>query len=208
MLSVPDWQLKKVMQNKSMQFRQIENDEAIFVSPEKNIQFIIKRSKRKTMALSVNAENKVMVRAPLRLSMHEIYRFVDKQKDWIASQLEKQSSRVLLPSLTPQEKEYYREQVRIRAIRILKNDELCPKPKKIFVRYAKTRWGSCSSNGNISLNGYLALLPDTLFHYVLYHEITHLEHMNHSRLFWDTLEERLPRARNLEKQLRLYRIPP
>lgn len=184
-----------------------EDTENIYTSPEQKIQFFIRRSKRKTMALSVNSESMVMVRAPLRLAIGEIYRFVDKQKDWISVQLEKQSSRILLPSLTPQEKEYYRKQVKMRAILVLEKDLTCPKPQKIFIRYAKTRWGSCSSNGNISLNGYLALLPDTLFQYVLYHEITHLEHMNHSLLFWNALESRLPSARNLEKQLRAYRIP-
>ena len=195
------------MKLKQMEIAQTENEEVAFTSPETHIPFFVKRSKRKTMALSVNAENKVMVRAPLRLPIKEISRFVDKQKDWIASQLEKQSRRILLPSLTTREKEYYREQVRIHALLLLQKDAVCPKPQKVFVRYAKTRWGSCSSNRNISLNGYLALLPDTLFKYVLYHEITHLEHMNHSRLFWDALERRLPHARNLEKQLRMYRIP-
>lgn len=62
-------------------------------------------------------------------------------------------------------------------------------------RNQKTRWGSCSSNGNISLNVRLLFLPPQLVDYVIAHELTHLDHPDHSPRFWNALEAMLPGSR-------------
>lgn len=70
------------------------------------------------------------------------------------------------------------------------------------VRGQRTRWGSCSSRGTISLNRRLLFLPPTLVEYVMLHELCHGAHPDHSPGFWSLLESRLPGARALDKQLR------
>ncbi len=73
---------------------------------------------------------------------------------------------------------------------------------KIFIKHQKTRWGSCSTRGNINLNAKLLFLRQELRDYVIVHELCHLRHMNHSKLFWAEVQKYIPHARSLQKELR------
>jgi predicted metal-dependent hydrolase len=73
---------------------------------------------------------------------------------------------------------------------------------RVFVRAQKTRWASCSSHLNISLNLKLLFLPQDLVHYVLLHELCHTVHLNHSREFWSLLGRCLPDYAGSNKSLR------
>ena len=69
---------------------------------------------------------------------------------------------------------------------------------------AETRWGSCSANGTISFSWMLAQCPVELIDYVIWHELTHLEEMNHSPRFWAKLERHCPGARMYRARLRRF----
>ena len=73
--------------------------------------------------------------------------------------------------------------------------------KKIRIGNQRSRWGSCSGRGTISLNWRILLLPFELGEYVIYHEIVHLEQMNHSPQFWNRLEQIVPNAKKVDKEL-------
>ena len=73
---------------------------------------------------------------------------------------------------------------------------------KVFVKHQKTRWGSCSSRGNINLNAKLVFLRLELRDYVIIHELCHLRHMNHSKAFWSSVQSYIPHAKALQKELR------
>lgn len=77
---------------------------------------------------------------------------------------------------------------------------------KISVRDQATRWGSCSAKGCINYNWRLILLPTDLTDYVIVHELAHLKEMNHSKNFWDLVEQELPDYMQRRRRLKDYEI--
>jgi hypothetical protein len=75
--------------------------------------------------------------------------------------------------------------------------------RRLQVRRQRTRWGSCSRNGTISLNACLLFQPPEVVDYLLLHELAHTRHMNHSRRFWALVARHEPRWRELDAALML-----
>lgn len=75
----------------------------------------------------------------------------------------------------------------------------------VGIKQLKSRWGSCNSNREITLNLYLMQLPWHLIDYVLVHELVHTKVMQHGAPFWLEMEKHLPNAKSLRKQMSTYR---
>lgn len=84
------------------------------------------------------------------------------------------------------------------------SDEYGFKYRKIKIRNQKTRWGSCTSKGNLSFNAKLMSLNKRLIDYVVIHELCHLKEMNHSKKFWRRVEEIMPDYKELKKKLKNF----
>ena len=74
--------------------------------------------------------------------------------------------------------------------------------RRVSVRETRTRWGSCSSDGNLSFCWRLILTPDHVLDYVVAHEVAHLVHMNHGPRFWALTGRLTPKAKDARGWLR------
>ena len=74
----------------------------------------------------------------------------------------------------------------------------------ITIRNQKTRWGSCSSKGNLNFNYQLYYMPPELMDYVIVHELAHRRHMDHSVLFWEEVARYCPEYAVYRNQLKKY----
>ena len=167
------------------------------------------RSNRKTVAIQVNSDLSVTVRAPRSVSEKDIEEILKKKEAWISKHIEKIKETKERVEAEPTEK-LTREKVIALAEEALKvipeRVEYFAKVigvtyGKITVRNQKTRWGSCSSKGNLNFNCLLMLAPEVL-DYVVVHELCHRKQMNHSKAFWLEVEKVLPDYKEARKWLK------
>lgn len=168
------------------------------------------RSNRKTVAIQVNSDLSVTVRAPYSASEKDIEEILKKKEAWISRHIEKIKKTKERFEAEPTEK-LTREKVIALAEEALKvipeRVEYFAKVigvtyGKITVRNQKTRWGSCSSKGNLNFNSLLMLAPPEVLDYVVVHELCHRKQMNHSKAFWLEVEKVLPNYKEVRKWLK------
>jgi len=96
----------------------------------------------------------------------------------VASQADRHGFELLRHWLLARGREYLKPWLRDIA------EELGLRPQRVQIRTQRTRWGSCTGQGGISLNAALLLLSPALVRYLMVHELCHLQHLNHSRRYW------------------------
>ena len=177
---------------------------------EMTIPYEIIRSKRKSYGISVAPGGKVTVRMPLRGSERFAVSMVEEKRDWIAKNYLKMQS----VSPKPSQKEKTPYERRLEAPYRQAAKEYIPKRvayyaqlldvtyATISIRDQKTRWGSCSSKGNLSFSWRLILAPPKVLDYVVVHELCHRKEMNHSPRFWVLVESMIPDYKTHRKWLK------
>ena len=155
------------------------------------------RSKRKTMALQVTRDGRILLRAPRLATEAELRRFVREKQDWIARAVERAGAAREAAAADPLSEEDLRglakeakEHIpgRVRYYASLMRVEV----GTVTVRCQKTRWGSCSAKGNLNFNCLLMLAPRDVLDSVIVHELAHRREMNHGRRFYDLLYRYMP----------------
>lgn len=167
------------------------------------------RSRRKMIAIQIDWEGQVIVRTPYGITKRQVEEFLDEKKDWILQTRQRVEKRKT--EQIPISEEVRREGIE-RAKRIFPERTAYFAKRmgvdygRITIREQKTRWGSCSSKGNLNFNWKLVLLDPELLDYVVVHELAHRREMNHSKNFWKIVEAELPDYRERRRRLKECRI--
>ena len=169
-----------------------------------SVSYRIIRSDRRTVCLEIQADGQVLVRAPRRLSEKAIREFVASKESWLLEKLKKYESRPPLPTFTEAElvklKKDAGEDLTARVRRFAPLVGVTY--GRITIRAQKTRWGSCTGEGNLNFNCLLALAPPEIRDYVVIHELCHRKEMNHSLRFWEEVAKFCPDYRRHRQWLK------
>ena len=171
-----------------------------------NIELI--KSNRKSIGIEIKPDGRVIARAPYLMKQSEIDRFIGEKSAWIERHLQKlqeaQSRQGAVEKLTseeiqalaekaleyiPQRVEYYASLIGVDYGRIT-------------IRNQKTKWGSCSSKGNLNFNCLLMLTPPEVIDSVVVHELCHRKEMNHSKEFYSEVLRVYPEYKRWNKWLK------
>lgn len=164
------------------------------------------RSRRRTISIQVKADGRVVVRAPYLAPGRSIEAFVEEKASWIEEHVlaAKENAKNDKPSISPEEKKQYIKKAHI----------LIPQRvdyyaqlvgvgyNRIAIKDTRTRWGSCSGDGNLNFSYKLILMPMEILDYVVVHELCHRIYMNHSKEFWSEVERVIPDYKERRKWLK------
>ena len=159
------------------------------------------RSRRKSVAIEVRPDGRVLVRAPYYVPVSEIRAFLTEKEDWIRQSLEKQRALQKQRAAAAPVQKLTREELSRLAdaamqdlpARVARFAPLVGVTYgRITIRNQRSRWGSCSSQGNLNFNCLLMLAPEGARDYVVAHELCHRRHMDHSAAFYADLRRLCP----------------
>ncbi len=161
------------------------------------------RSQRKTIAVQVDKDCNITVRAPLYVSQKEIESFMLVKKTWLEKAVIKQREK------KKNSKEYTEEDIKVLR---KKAKEILPekveyfsvimgvKPTAVKINSARTRYGSCSGRNSLNFSLFLMDKDDEFIDYVVVHELAHIKHHNHSKAFYEFVEKFIPDYKNIIKK--------
>ncbi len=183
----------------------------LWISLDKEeIEVEIIRSKRRSMAIQIRTDGSVVVRVPMHASDRVIKRFVSAHARWIADNrgqmFERRKKLADNPYDIPAWESLSAADKKIAKQKIMEHVDYYARRMEIdygsiSMRNQKSRWGSCSSKGNLNFNYRLAYLPEELLDYVVVHELAHRRHMDHSAAFWEEVETYYPAYKKCRQML-------
>lgn len=176
------------------------------------------RSNRKTIAAEIK-QNRLIIRAPRFASEATIRRFLKENQHWIETHVEQAHARQALADATPKLTEENVKALAKAAKRVIPARVAYFAPQvgvtynRIAIRTQRSKWGSCSSLGNLNFNCLLMLAPPEVLDSVVVHELCHRKEMNHSKAFYAEVLRVFPDYKKWNKWLKengpllLMRLP-
>lgn len=169
------------------------------------MEYTVIRSKRKTVALQVNADGELIVRAPLRFSEGKIKKLIEEHRGWIEEKIaESVQRKINHPDLTEEEISALKKQAKALLPVLTKKyaEIMGVSYGTVKITSAQKRFGSCSGKNNICYSYILMQYPIKAIEYVVVHELAHTVHHDHSRAFYETIAKYLPDYKQREKLLK------
>ena len=169
------------------------------------------RSRRRTLALEITADCRLLVRAPMRCSQARIDAFVAAHAAWIASHMAAQRERAAHRPPAPTEEEIAalksRAQAELPGLVARWSEAMGVRPTGLKVTAARKRYGSCSGKNSLCFSCFLMNCPPEAVELVVVHELCHIREKNHGPGFYALLERYLPDWRERKKLLAMPREP-
>ena len=168
----------------------------------------VRQRRARHYILRLRDDGVVRVTVPWSGSRAEAGRFLLGRREWIARERHRRALSIEAARL-PDGVEAHLRRLAARELPA-RLDELARRHgfsvAGVSIRNQRTRWGSCSRSGRISLNWRLIRLPPDIRDYVLLHELTHLRHLNHSARFWRELARLCPHHAEARRWLRSEKL--
>lgn len=176
--------------------------------------YAVVHSGRRTIAIQIQRDGRVVVRAPYAATAEDIRRVVDSHRDWVDKTVRRQQEQLAasppeptareMEELARQGREYLPRRVAYWAARM---DVM---PTGLHITSARTRWGSCSGKNSLCFSLFLMCYPPEAIDAVVVHELAHIRYKNHSPDFYRFVEKTLPDYRQciaLLKQPPAIKVP-
>lgn len=163
-----------------------------------NLEIIVNK-KLKNTYLSIDKDKKIVIKTPYK-SQRFIESLLEERKAWIDKQLVKIGNCISLHKEEVCSLDEIQDKV------VYYSQEMDLAYEKLTFRKMKSRWGSCNSRKEITLNKQLAFVDKELVDYVVVHELAHLVHMNHSKAFHSLVEDYLPNSKGYRQELKNIRL--
>ena len=164
------------------------------------------RSQRKTLALEITKDCRVLVRAPLHLSQSRINAFVETHSVWISKHLEQQRQQISSAPPPPTTVEIEVLKAKARTILPEKvsywSHRMGVTPTGLKITTAQKRYGSCSGKNSLCFSCFLMQYPEEAIDLVVVHELCHIREKNHGPNFYALLEHYLPDYKERKKLLK------
>ena len=164
------------------------------------------RSRRRTLALEITRDCRVLVRAPLRLSQAKIDAFVESHATWIQTHLEQQRQRMASAPPPPTQADIAALKAKARAVLPEKvaywSEKMGVRPTGLKITTARKRYGSCSGKNSLCFSCFLMDCPEEAIDLVVVHELCHIREKNHGPRFYALLGQYLPDYKERKKLLR------
>lgn len=169
----------------------------------KSVQYEVKRKKGvRSLRMEVHPDCTLSLTFPWYMSASNANSFIKEKEDWVLKTLKKFDASVRITIDEPFQVLRSRAQLLVRERLEYFNEQYQYSYNNITIRNNKSRWGSCSHNGNLSFSYKMAVLPDYIADYIVVHELCHLREFNHSKQFWQLVAQTIPNHKAIRKELK------